>query len=390
VNNTERGIAITLLLFAYLASVVFSASITTSMTRLMMAAGKQAALMSTLRRYLVDHNISPSLTVRMQRNAEHSLLEQRRNIPESSVELLRMISEPLLVELHYELRTPLISVHPFFDRFKEINSAGVGVMCHQATSVVHLSPGDVVFRDCETMTDLDARMYWCMQGRLKYTQTLAPPAHMEPGNWACEAVLWTTWMHCGTLQACSECNLLGLNSRKVRNVWGNTPFSQVRSYAQKFVKELNECDRQELTDLVMYSIVDHSMASAFPDHHENKLTGIDSTTSWHWKRKGSKSRQNRSVEDLHVPSNRSEERSSWFDWAQKPIRKTWVSRKSKVVRVATPDEPQPSETSSEDAVTYLGPQMEDDTEHGCIKIGPPPSPPLHTSGEIAWAEEISV
>ena len=45
-----------------------------------------------LRRYLADKAISSSLAVRVQRNAQHVLVEQKRNAAESSVELLSLIS----------------------------------------------------------------------------------------------------------------------------------------------------------------------------------------------------------------------------------------------------------------------------------------------------------
>ena len=45
--------------------------------------------------YLADCGISPELKLRVRRNARHALKVQSRNTPETSVDLLLFISEPV-------------------------------------------------------------------------------------------------------------------------------------------------------------------------------------------------------------------------------------------------------------------------------------------------------
>jgi len=271
-NSTERGFAVFVLLLSFCASVVFAAGITTSMTRLMMVAGRHTSQLSTLRRYLFDHNISISLSVRMQRNGQHHLLEQKRNVPEDNVELLKVISEPLKVELHYELYSPALKFHPFFENFNDMNTAGLGMICHNGVTTTHLAMGDVVFNDCETAVEAEARMYFLVRGRLSYKQQRTDIVFMESGDWACEAILWTHWMHCGTLCAGHDenCILLGVHGQKFRSVLSTSPFPPATVYARSFVKELNRGANRSTgalqlpTDLQTTSIVEQCVSEAFP------------------------------------------------------------------------------------------------------------------------------
>jgi len=47
------------------------------------------------------------------------LEEQKRSTPESDIELLALISQPLRVELHYEIYSRTLTAHPLFRRIDE-------------------------------------------------------------------------------------------------------------------------------------------------------------------------------------------------------------------------------------------------------------------------------
>merc|ERR1719443_2562999 len=81
-NHYERLFIVLTLLFTFMASTAFVSSFTTSMTRIQLVASKQSSQLAALRRFLVDKNIPRGLSVRVTRNAQHALLEQKRNAPE--------------------------------------------------------------------------------------------------------------------------------------------------------------------------------------------------------------------------------------------------------------------------------------------------------------------
>merc|ERR1719265_2038891 len=74
-------------------------------------------------------------------------------------------------------------------------------------------------------------------------------------------------MHCGTLQAATDCVLLELMSPQFRAIVAPFPTAHARTYAASFLRSLNDCDREELTDLPSDS-VDRGMHAAFPEVYD--------------------------------------------------------------------------------------------------------------------------
>merc|ERR1719316_741311 len=132
VNVGERFFAISVLLFAFVVSAMFISSITSSLTRLQMISGSKTAMFAALRQYLCDNSISRKLVGRINRNAHHAFEEYQRTTPEAEIELLQLVSEPLRVELHFELYGPTLNLNPFFQRYEEANPAAVRRVCHSA------------------------------------------------------------------------------------------------------------------------------------------------------------------------------------------------------------------------------------------------------------------
>mmetsp|Transcript_86787 Transcript_86787/g.210493 ORF Transcript_86787/g.210493 Transcript_86787/m.210493 type:complete len:660 (-) Transcript_86787:85-2064(-) len=237
-NSAERSFAVFVLLVAFLLSALFVSSITTSMTRLTIVAGKQPLQIVALRRFLFDKGISTSLFVRMQRNAQQALQEKKKAAPE----LLALISEPLLIEFHFELYSPALLEHPFLLYYHEVNPACIRKICHAAVSTLLLLKGDILFRDNETPAP--ARMLYVPEaGQLQYHVYGARPQSLSGNLWLCEPVLWTTWVHCGTLVAEASCKVLALDAERFRKVMSSIPTRDAGKYAAAFVRQLNRVDQ---------------------------------------------------------------------------------------------------------------------------------------------------
>ena len=89
-------------------------------------ASRRSTQFASLNCYLADCGISPELQLRVLRNARHALKEQSWNTPETSVDLLLFISEPVRTEIHYEVHTPVLTKHtfvPFVQRCESLRSA---------------------------------------------------------------------------------------------------------------------------------------------------------------------------------------------------------------------------------------------------------------------------
>jgi len=244
----ERIFTILVLIFAFVVSAAFVGSLTTAMTRLQVVASKRSTQFATLNRYLSDYGISRELAARVQRNARHALKEQKRHTPESSVELMALISDPLRSEIRYEVFSPMIILHPFFHLYNWVNPVGVRHICHTAVKSVSLSRGDVIFSEFEV--PVSPRMFFVTSGRMVYVRCTESQQRVQARQWVAEAVLWTRWAHRGTLRALTECRLLSMDAQHVASIMSTFPTCHGLNYAMKFVAGLNKASAcGSLTDI---------------------------------------------------------------------------------------------------------------------------------------------
>merc|ERR1712151_1150249 len=108
-------------------------------THLELVTSQDTNKMEKLKSYLLDHNISSTVAMRVQRNAQHALEEQKKNASENSIELLTLVSTPLRMELHFEVHMPVLSSHPFFENYSMVSPMMMRRVCHSAISHLKLS-----------------------------------------------------------------------------------------------------------------------------------------------------------------------------------------------------------------------------------------------------------
>merc|ERR1712061_1992 len=96
---------------------------------------------------MADNCVSSDLALKVKHNALQALEERERNAPESSIELLCLISEPLMMELHYSIYAKVLCIHPLFAAACTSSPAAIGRVCHEAVSVYTVLNDDIVFRD---------------------------------------------------------------------------------------------------------------------------------------------------------------------------------------------------------------------------------------------------
>jgi len=267
-NVGERVFTVVVLFSAIIVSASFVSSLTTSMTQLQIITSTQSTQLSALRRFLADNTISPSLAVRVTRNAQHALKEHKRNMPEGNVELLKYISNPLLVELHFEIYSHLLMVHPFFFRYNEINPAGIRKICHVAVATLTLSAGDVLFSDLEVPTL--PRMFFVISGAIEYKQEDESDKRIGKDSWLCEAACWTRWTHCGTAVAMPDTRLLVLETAAFQDIISPFPSDHAGNYGVEYVQRLNKAGKLSLTDGPMPGATIREMIdNAFPNDQDS-------------------------------------------------------------------------------------------------------------------------
>lgn len=264
----ERVFCTLLLFMALLIGAWFVSSITTAMTRLHIMASQKSSQFSALKRYLTDNKISRELSVKVQRNAHYALSEQKRNAVESSIDLLMIISDPLRSELHYEVYSPMLTMHPFFKCYADTQKVALRKICHNGISRLTFGVGDPVFNEGEAPAV--PRFYMVQGGKLVYSQEdhclQYQQTQVHKSDWLSEAVLWTEWSHLGTLKATTDVQMLTLEAVKFQNIANKFPSIEVRRYAHEFVENLCQTHIFELTDVGSLNVgeFDYLVQLAFP------------------------------------------------------------------------------------------------------------------------------
>merc|ERR1712222_167474 len=126
--------------------------------------------------------------------------------------------------------------HPFFCCYHHINPAGIRMICHRAINIVSLSCGDILFSNYECPAQ--PQMYFVINGLLNYRHEGATNHPIEKSQWVTEAVLWTAWIHCGTLHASTDCKLLLVNAEAFTTIISPYPSRHPYAYAGSFVHQL--------------------------------------------------------------------------------------------------------------------------------------------------------
>lgn len=251
----ERFFNVVVFLFAFMMAAVCVSALTSSMTRLHLLTSHQSRQISILRRYLIQTGITDKLAFRVQRNALHAISEQQRLMAESKVELLQAISDPLRVELHFEMYGPVLEVHPFFEAYMVACPHVMHHICHKAMSTLLASNGDIIFNVGEIPES--PKMYIVCNGHFDYIYGKDESKDLVAKDFLAEAALWTHWMHRGVLRALMDGRLCVMKCKRFQELVRqfDHPHFDPRNYAIEYVKSLNTRNEEGtlITDLPLGS-----------------------------------------------------------------------------------------------------------------------------------------
>lgn len=305
-NTWERFFATIVLLGGLIVFSSFVSSITTAMTKLRHLSSNTDTQLSVLRRYLRQRQVSPQLSVRIQKYCEFVVTTRHQQIQQNDVQALQVLSLPLQKLLARETYAPVLLGHPFFNYYARQNQNAFQELCHSAVSYIYLSSGDCVFSVGETAK----LMYLVTKGKLKYLRPIqtdpsssqrsagiAQPSEMSTkvgtgsistannggpsgstgaiaeeivraGQWLCEVSLWVNWSHVGTLHASTFAEILCVSTEKFAAITKThqTCHYMCSRYATQYVETLNTMGFTEVNDVCMGpEQVDTVLAGAFPE-----------------------------------------------------------------------------------------------------------------------------
>jgi len=249
-NTGERLYSVIALILAMICFSSFLSILTTSMSQLRQIGKEKSHQFWLLRRYMQDWGVSRHTQIRINRYLEFEYKQRKERVQDQQVMLLAMLSEPLREELKIETCCPCLEKHCFFDGI----DSEARVFSHSVYTQSHARE-DAIF----TVGVEATSMVFVCCGLLKYTfgqseddePKFELSEELSRGQWVCEPVLWTPWVHLGDLHACRESQLMLIDSAKFGaavsrqcRFWFRT-----RNYAKRFIAHLNEVDKDKLTDL---------------------------------------------------------------------------------------------------------------------------------------------
>jgi len=324
-SGAERVYSVATLVFALMAFSSVLSSITSAMTQLRQLSNMHDHKLSLLRRYLRARRIPNNLTTRIMRYVQHKLATQKRSVQESDVQLLLVVSDPLMRELRQCLHQPFLMKHPFFRRYAEADSNAMQYTCNNAIGVAALSVGDTLF----TQRTSDGLMFFLVVGRLHYFPSRAlrmsskargakvslhsnqsvGSGNLNAGrlaggsskmsafkltlenenilginDWCCEGTLWTHWFHLGRMQATQVSEVLAMDAEKFADAVHIHPhlFEAVKFYATSMVSRLNSLAAAGcLTDLpAVDSYLTETFAKEAFTEHINATPSVSRRFIW--------------------------------------------------------------------------------------------------------------
>ena len=247
-NIHERGFNVAVVIFALVTFSSFVSSITNLMTHLRNLESAEAIMFSKLEDFMQSRKFSFYLTVRVRRYLEQRLAEKRSKPEEGDIILLERLSEPLKMEVHFEMHSPTLTKHALFFAYSRLNEPAVMKLCHSAVKTILLSGEDYLFAKGETAKS----MFFVLSGSLTYTMEIGAPTPVQAPAFFTEMVLWAPWSHNGTMRAKTDCKILLLDAEKFHDVVFHAQNCQLEvcKYAERAIHILNKYfNKDTRTDL---------------------------------------------------------------------------------------------------------------------------------------------
>lgn len=218
-NTDERVFSIVVLIMSFLASASFVSAITTSITRLQIINGNEQTQFSTLRIFLRSQAVSAKLALRITKSAKWAVKAQKHNVNEKDVDLLCIVSNPLKVEMHYDIHSRHLRVHALLRLYCSLNPPAMRRICHDGISTLTITSTEIVFR--RGARSDPGSMLFVTHGALAYTtDDREDKMRVETGQYAVEQAIWlANWVHRGKMIGGStESTLMRLHAEKFQEI----------------------------------------------------------------------------------------------------------------------------------------------------------------------------
>jgi CRP-like cAMP-binding protein len=232
-NSGEACYAIFMLMIGLVFLVLFVSVTTKSMVQLESSKDEMHKQLWLLRRYLNEKSVPRHLAIRTLRFLEYKVASSVEQISESRLEVLKMLSDSLSLELKYTVEYALLRKHPLIETAERHSDAVLYRLAENAFASKAYAKDDTVFKH----GSMSQHMYFSL-GHLAYTRKdTSYPSDVEAGDWLAEHTLWMdSWICRGMAKATSDTIVIQVDAKlfaeKVQedaNIWSLTT-----AYAEEF------------------------------------------------------------------------------------------------------------------------------------------------------------
>lgn len=208
-NSFEGIVSISLLMCGLLLGGTIVALFSSQIVQVAMDKQEETHKLATLCHFLHQRSIPRTLAYRVQKQVIERF-HTKIPLAEEDVSALMMLSKTLRGQLLYATRMPFLMSHHLFKLWELCEVDALRRLCECVTFVFYTSQ-DIAFT-----AKADAEeCYLVARGRLNYLQfpessfvEKTTVVHINDGTWLCEAALWSQWVHVGTLEAITTCQVL--------------------------------------------------------------------------------------------------------------------------------------------------------------------------------------
>jgi len=229
-NFSERLYTVVTVFFAMITFSSFMGSITANMTALRRLSSERATQQKILQDYFIERGITAELGTRIWGYLKKNHFAQRRKALRRDIAVLKILPPSISCDLNEELYLPVLKHCPFFFYYGVLNYHGIRAICDSVVSEHALTLGERLFLSGTAAES----MYFVTIGQMQYEhRDESLSTAVDTMQWVSEPCLWMKWYHCGTLEATTSCQLLAINSKKMRAMAVEQP--RGRNYTRGYV-----------------------------------------------------------------------------------------------------------------------------------------------------------
>jgi len=237
-NIQERCFTVLVLVLGVIVFSSIVSSITAATNSLKSITARYDKQRCILRRFLREQDISQELVQHVTRYCDNIVKPSLGCLAREDVHLLSTLPRSLYMELVLEMYDQYFYLHPFFTLMLRHQRVVMQKICANALQRAMLSKGDLLFVPGETAH----AMYFLAKGELTYFWAQSEePEYVLANRWFCEAVLWTPWVHRGSMCCAEHAELQAVRRTEFQEVFKEHRAEIVvpRMYGAQFVRQMN-------------------------------------------------------------------------------------------------------------------------------------------------------